>query len=102
MQTYGSKSQVFNKTALKTQGGLVKSDIIRIKDSSGNIRYKSKHQQKVGKKKNTFRAKWSKAVKRARTQLIKEKVFAKGTFVPIGGKSKECKALLKRVRELMK
>lgn len=95
MESLGSKSQVYHGTAKQTKGGLVKKDIIRIDDGYGNIRYKSKKQQASGKKKNTFRAKWSKAMKKARKELKLE------GFVPVGGKTKDGKALLKRIRELM-
>ena len=97
---YGSKSQVYKGTAEKTKGGLYKKDIIRIKEN-GVVRYKSKDQQKLGRKKNTFRDKWAKAVKKARKQLIKEGVINKKEFIPVGGKSKEGKKLLKLVREIM-
>ena len=96
MEALGSKSQVYNKTAKKTKGGLTKKDIIRIDDGYGNIRYKSKKQQASGKKKNSFRGKWAKAMKKARKELKLE------GFVPVGGKTKDGKALLKRIRLIMK
>jgi hypothetical protein len=102
MTIVGSKSQVYHGTADVTKGGLKKKDIVRLNDGYGNYRYKSKKQQKSGHKKNSFRAKWAKAMKKARSQLIKEKVLVKGDFVPIGGKTKQGKALLKRIREIMK
>ena len=98
MQTYGSKSQVYNGSAEQTKGGLKKKDIIKIKDAYGNVRYKSKVQQKT--KKNDFRAKWSRAMKRARNQLIKEKKIIPGEFVPVGGKTKKGKLLYKRTKDL--
>ena len=98
---YGSKAEVFHGTAKYTKGGLIKKDIVKINDGYGNERFKSKKQQKAGKKKGTFRDKWSKAMKKARKELLKEKVIEKGDFIPVGGKSKEGKALLKRTRELM-
>ena len=97
----GSKSQVYHGTADQTKGGLVKKDIMRLKDSYGNVRYKSKQQQKSGKKPSSFRAKWSKAMKKARSELIKEGVIEKGEFVPVGGKTKAGKELLKRIRSIM-
>ena len=102
MEYSGSKSQVYNGTAKMTKGGLVKSDIKRLDDGYGNIRYKSKKQQSSGKKANSFRAKWAKAMKKARKELIKENVITKGEFVPVGGKTKAGKALLKRIRSIMK
>ena len=99
MDTYGSKSKVYNGTAQQTKGGLTKKDIIKIKDKYGNVRYKSKEQQK--KKTSSFRAKWAKAVKKARNELIKEGVFDKGQFIPVGGTSREGKALYKRVKEII-
>ena len=99
---YGSKAEVFHGTAKYTKGGLIKKDIKLIKDGYGNERYKSKKQQASGHKKGTFREKWAKAMKSARKELIKEDVIDKDAgFVPVGGKSKEGKALLKRTRELM-
>lgn len=101
MEYYGSKSQVYNGTAKMTKGGLVKADIKRINDGYGNVRYKSKKQQSSGKKASSFRAKWAKAMKKARKELIKEGVIQQGDFVPVGGKTKQGKALLKRIRELV-
>jgi hypothetical protein len=101
MESYGSKAQVYHGTAKMTKGGLTKKDIVRIDDGYGNFRYKSKKQLKSGKSKNSYRAKWAKAMKKARTQLIKEKIIKKDEFVPVGGKTKEGKALLKRIRSLV-
>ena len=98
---YGSKAEVYHGTARYTKGGLEKKDIKLIDDGYGNERYKSKKQQAAGHKKGTFRDHWSKAMKSARKELIEENVIEKGDFVPVGGKSKEGKALLKRTRELM-
>ena len=97
---YGSKAEVYHGTAKYTKGGLVKSDIKLMDDGYGNYRYKSKKQQAAGHKKGTFRDKWSKAMKSARKELIKENIIDDG-FVPVGGKTKDGKALLKRTRELM-
>jgi hypothetical protein len=99
---YGSKSQVYHGTADETRGGLVKKDIVRLDDGYGNVRYKSKKQQKSGRSKNSFRAKWAKAMKKARKELEKEGAIPKGAFVPVGGKTKAGKALLKRIRSIMK
>ena len=98
---YGSKVQVYNGTAEMTKGGLRKSDIKKVKDKYGNTRYKSKVQQTKGKRKRTFREKWSKAMKKARTELTKEGVISKGDFVPVGGKTKQGKALHKRIKEIL-
>jgi hypothetical protein len=97
----GSKAQVYHGNADVTSGGLTKKDIKRVKDKYGNIRYKSKHQQKKGKRKNTFREKWAKAMKRARKELIKEGEIEKGEFVPVGGKTAAGKKLLKRIKLIM-
>ena len=97
---YGSKAEVYHGNAQYTKGGLTKSDIKHIDDGYGNQRYKSKKQQAAGKKKGTFRDKWSKAMKAARKELTKEGMNLDG-FIPVGGKTKEGKALLKRTRELM-
>jgi len=93
---YGSKAEVAHGNAKYTKGGLTKKDIKIIDDGYGNYRYKSKKQQISGKKKGTFRDLWSKAMKKARKELGLE------GFVPVGGKTKEGKALLKRVRELVR
>ncbi len=99
---YGSKAEVFHGNARYTKGGLQKKDIKLIKDKYGNERYKSKKQQASGHKKGTFRDKWTKAMKAARKELIKEDVIDSDSgFVPVGGKTKEGKALLKRTREKM-
>ena len=92
---YGSKAEVYHGTAKYTKGGLEKKDIILINDGYGNERYKSKKQQKSGSKKGTFRDKWSKAMKKARKELGIE------GFVPVGGKTKDGKDLLKRIREIV-
>jgi len=97
---YGSRAEVFHGTAKYTKGGLAKKDLILKRDKYGNERYKSKKQQAAGHKKGTFRDDWAKAMKSARKELIKEGVIEPG-FVPVGGKSKEGKALLKRIREKM-
>ena len=102
LKYYGSKAEVFHGTARYTKGGLTKKDIKLVKDGYGNERYKSKKQQASGHKKGTFRDKWSKAMKTARKELIKEGVIDSDSgFVPVGGKTKEGKALLKRTREHM-
>jgi hypothetical protein len=98
---YGSKAEVFHGTAEKTRGELIKKDIVQINDGYDNFRYKSKKQQKAGKKKGTFRDAWAKAMKKARKELVNEGIIDSGEFVPVGGKSKEGKALLKRTKELI-
>jgi hypothetical protein len=99
---YGSRAEVFHGTARYTKGGLEKKDLKLVKDKYGNERYKSKRQQAAGHKKGTFRDKWSKAMKAARKELVKEGVIEKDAgFVPVGGKTKDGKALLKRTREHM-
>ena len=97
----GSKAEVYHGTKDYTNGGLRKKDIIRVKDPQGNYRYKSKRQRSSGRK-NTFIKKWSKAVKRARKELEREGMDFSGEFVPVGGKTRKGKALLKRTREIMK
>jgi len=97
---YGSKAEVYHGSAKYTKGGLVKSDLVLKKDRYGNERIKSKHQQKSGHKKGSFRDKWTKAMKKARKELLKEGVIPEGEFIPLGGKTKAGKALLKRTREL--
>jgi hypothetical protein len=101
IKSVGSRAEVFHGNAKQTKGGLTKKDLILKRDKYGNERYKSRHQQKVGHKKNTFRAKWTKAMKQARKELIKEGVLESGEFVPVGGKTKQGKALYKRTKEIM-
>jgi hypothetical protein len=96
----GSKVQVYNGTAKQTGGGLVKADIIRIKDAQGNVRYKSKVQQKNGKKKNSPLRQQAKIMSIARKELIDEGIIDEGDFVPIGGTTKKGKALKRRMNEL--
>jgi hypothetical protein len=96
----GSKLQVYNGTAQQTGGGLLKKDIVRIKDAQGNVRYKSKQQQINGKKKNSPLRQQAKIMSKARKELIREGVIDDGDFVPIGGKTKKGKALKKRMNEL--
>ena len=101
IKTYGSKAEVFHGTAKRTRGELIKKDIKLIDDGYGNYRYKSKKQQVSGHKKGTPRDKWCKAMKLARKELTKEGILDKDSgFVPVGGKTKEGKALLKRTREI--
>jgi len=101
MKYYGSKAEVYHGVAKFTKGGLTKKEITRINDGYGNYRYKSKKQQTMGKKKNTFIKNRSKMVKKAKKELEKEGMDLSG-FVPVGGTTKEGKALLKRTKELMK
>ncbi len=102
VEYYGSKAEVFHGNARYTKGGLEKKDIKLVKDKWGNERYKSKKQQAAGRKKGTFRDKWAKAMKTARKELVKEgTIDTDSGFVPVGGKTKEGKALLKRTREHM-
>ena len=96
MKTFGSKAEVYHGNAECTRGLLYKKDIIMIDDGYGNYRYKSRKQQKSGRKRGSFRDKWAKAMKKARKELDLE------GFVPVGGKTKEGKALLKRIRQLVK
>ena len=103
MATYGTKVQVYNGTAVMTRGGLKKKDIARVKDKYGNIRYKSKKQKAMGKKKTgkqRSRADWTKAMRKARRELISEGVIERGEFVPVGGRTAKGKKLLKRIREI--
>ena len=95
MKYYGSKAEVYHGNAMYTRGLLQKKDIKMIDDGYGNYRYKSKKQQAAGRKKGSFRDKWAKAMKKARKELDLE------GFVPVGGKTKDGKDLLKRVREIV-
>lgn len=101
---YGSKAQVYHGTADITRGGLKKKDIRRKKDKWGNYRYHAKKQLEKGKqtsaKSQKARSKWTKAMKKARKELLKEGKIKEGEFVPVGGKTRAGKALLKRTREI--
>jgi ribosomal protein L24E len=69
----GTKVQVYRGIAKQTAGGLTKKDIIRVKDSAGVARYKSKKQQQLGKsKKQSARSGWTKAYQKAIKLLKKE------------------------------
>jgi hypothetical protein len=100
MKYYGSKVEVYNGNAKFTKGGLTKQDIVVVKDKYGNKRYKSEKQLSSGKKKNTPRDHWAKAVKKAYTQLVKEKVIPNGKFIPVGGETKLGKQLYKRTSNI--
>jgi hypothetical protein len=102
VEYYGSKAEVYHGTAKYTKGGLQKKDISRVNDGYGNYRYKSKKQQKKsGNRGGTFIKKWAKAVKQAKKELKKDGYDVSG-FVPVGGKTKVGKLLLKRTRQIMK
>lgn len=97
MLEVGSFCQVWKGKAKQTSGGLKRGDIVRIKTSEGTYRYKSK--EKHNKTKKNPRAK---ALVKARKELIKEGVINDGDgFIPMGGKTKKGKALLKRVNEIL-
>ena len=55
MQTYGTRRQVWNKTAIKTRGGLVRSDLFKKK---GRIKSK-KASKKAKQNKNLKKAGWT-------------------------------------------
>ena len=76
MVIIGSYVQVYNGTAEQTSGGLIKSDIKKIKKSDGSFRYVSKLKHQAGKKNL-----WIKACKKARKELGLEGMFLveKGT-----------------------
>ena len=99
IKTIGKKASVYKGFAKRTSGGLRKKDIIRTK-RKGIVRYKSRKNVKVAKRKrkNPLK-KWRAALKKARSQLIKEgkikdpKAFS--SFAP-----KKGKPLYKRAREI--
>jgi hypothetical protein len=82
----GSKAEVWNGNAKQTSGGLKKKDLVRVKKDN-KYRIKSKKQQAMGKNPNAKsqkgRSKWTKAIIKARKELIKDGVFKKDDFVPI-------------------
>merc|ERR1719476_806746 len=85
-----AKSSVFRGTKVKTVGGLTKDKLI--KNKRGKI--VSKAASAAGKKRGARIVKWARATVAARKAL-----GIKG-FCPIGGKSREGQALLKKVRSL--
>ena len=91
---------LYNICGVTLREGLSKKGKTAPKKKIAPVKKLSKKQQAAGKKKGTFRDKWSKAVKTARKELTKEGMDLRG-FIPIGGKTKEGKALLKRTREIM-
>ena len=86
MQTYGTRRQVWNKTAIKTRGGLVRSDLFKKK---GRIKSK-KASKKAKKNQNLKNAGWtfkkgefgaiSIEEKRASSRSKKTKKKSKGIF----------------------
>jgi len=83
-----AKSLVYKGYYHKTAGGLTKAQIVRIKDKHGNIRYRSKKQMKMGKKKGgnqKGRADWQKALKMAKKELEEEGKDMSGFIVPKKG-----------------
>ena len=86
MQTYGTRRQVWNKTAIKTRGGLVRSDLFKKK---GRIKSK-KASKKAKKNQNLKNAGWtfkkgefgaiSIEEKRASSRAKKTKKKSKGIF----------------------
>merc|ERR1711865_135625 len=88
-----AKSSVFRGTKAKTSGGLAKTDLVKNKGG----RVVSKKASAAAKKRNGGRmAKWGAAVKSARKTLA-----IKG-FCPVRGKTAQGKALLAKVRSLVK
>jgi hypothetical protein len=88
-KTIGSKREVWNGTSLSTgygKSGLKKKDLMRVKRGS-EFRIVSRKQHMMGKNKNSksqrARSKWTDAVKKARKELIKERVIKTGEFIPI-------------------
>lgn len=77
-KTVGSRAEVFHGTALRTSGGLMKTNLV-MKDG----RISSKRQIEAAKE-NPALKKWRDAVTKAQKKL--KKVPEKGEFVPIKGK----------------
>ena len=113
-KTIGSKREVWNRTAKQTSGGLKRKDLVRVRDSQGNIRIKSKKQQMAGKKMKGGKNTWAKAMKKARKELEiegfvpvqksaprKGKKNSAGDVIPMK-KQKESHKLYKKIKEIMK
>lgn len=83
MQTYGTRRQVWNKTAIKTRGGLVRSDLFKKKG-----RIKSKKASKQAKKnKNLKKAGWT---------------YKKGEFGAISIEEKKASSRAKKTKKKSK
>ena len=82
MQTYGTRRQVWNKTAIKTRGGLVRSDLFKKK---GRIKSKkaSKKAKAVTKRKATTKRKTTKRSTVAKT-VAKRKTTTKVAAKQVG------------------
>ena len=113
-KTVGSKREVWNKTAKQTAGGLKRNNLVRVKDSQGNVRIKSKKQHIAGKKMKKGKNKWAKAMKKARKELdiegfvsiqkskpTKGKKNSAGRVIPLN-KQKQGNKLYKKIKEIMK
>ena len=89
MVEVGTKVQVFRGKADKTSGGLCKKDIVKVKVTLNKqevCRYKSKKQQKQGKKNppsksQKARSKWSDALKKARKDMYEKYPKSEGKLV---------------------
>tara|TARA_Y100000389_G_scaffold171916_1_gene179906 strand:- start:187 stop:507 length:321 start_codon:yes stop_codon:yes gene_type:complete len=88
---YGSRRQVFNGSAIMTQGGLTKRNLLK-----KNGRIIAKKKSTVGKKNS-----WAAAMKSARAKLIKSGTIKKGEFVALN-KGVSGKTLYKETLKLHK
>ena len=101
----GSKVQVYRGLAHKTSGGLLKKDIVKVKDSQGVTRYKSKKQQKYKDKPNAksqkARSDWTESFKKALKELREEDEYYKTHILMSKDKTKK-KAynLYKRTKDI--
>merc|ERR1712110_362475 len=93
MKVVGSRASVFKGKRTKTVGGLKKSSLKRNK--RGKIVSLRKSNRAKNSKGGKVIMKWGKATKAARKALK-----IKG-FCPVGGKTAQGKALLKKVREIL-
>ena len=83
-----AKSLVYKGYYTRTVGGLTKAKIVRKKDKHGNVRYHSKKQLAMGRKKGgnqRGRADWQRALKMAKEDLEDEGRDMSGFVVPKKG-----------------
>jgi len=78
----GSRAQVYHGKAEQTSSGLRKKDLRRVK-VHGEYRIRTVEELKKRTKRSKGSKDWSKAVKNARSDLVKEGTIKKGEFVPL-------------------
>merc|ERR1712167_414832 len=90
----GAKARVFRGKKARTSGGLKKGDLV--KNRAGKIVSRKASQRAMKSKGGKIISAWGKATKQARNALR-----IKG-FCPVGGKTAQGKALLAKVRSILR